>query len=158
MISKHDRKLTIYYHSGTSIGEQTLAYANASDKKIHAVDISKTDLTGTQWAELANGLGKNISDLINTDHPDFIKLYGNQNPEMEEHDWLKILEKELHLLKHPIVVFGERYLEIKSAAGFKKYLEPDSAGLKKQPLSKQFTDDDVPDLNNGQSQPERGKE
>lgn len=146
VISTNKRKLTIYYHSGTTIGEQTFAYVNASDKKVHAVDISKTKVTGTQWAELANGLGKHIADLVNTDHADFIKLHGKVKPEMEEHDWLKILEKQPQLLKYPIIIFGERFLEIKSAAGFKKYLEPDSAGLDKKPIGKQFSDKDLPDI------------
>jgi arsenate reductase-like glutaredoxin family protein len=144
VISKDKRKLTIYYHSETSIGEQTFAYANASEKKLHAVDIAKNNVTGTQWAELASELGKNISDLINTDHPDFIKKYGDDTPDMEQHDWLKILENEPQVLKYPIVIYGEEYFQIESAAAFKKWIEPDSAGLEKQPLSKQFTDEDTP--------------
>lgn len=131
VISKDKRKLTIYYHSGTSIGEQTFAYASASKKKMHAVDISKTNVTGTQWAELADGLGKNISDLINTDHGSFSEKYGDNVPDMEEHDWLKILEKQPHLLRYPIVIDGENYLQITSASEFNKYIEPDSAGIEK---------------------------
>lgn len=144
VISKDKRKLTLYYHSGTSIGEQTFAYANASEKKLHVIDISKNNVTGTQWVELAGELGKNISDLIGTEHPDFVKKYGENTPNMEEHDWLKILEKEPQFLKYPIVIYGEEYLQIESASAFKKYIEPDSAGLEKQPLSKQFTDEDTP--------------
>lgn len=151
VISTDKNKLTMYYHSGTSIGEQTLAYTQASDKKVHAIDIAKTNITGTQWAELANGLGKHIADLVNTDHADFIKLNGKVKPEMEEHDWLKILEKQPQLLKYPIIIFGERFLEIKSAAGFKKYLEPDSAGLDKKTIGKQFSDKDLPDISKGTS-------
>ncbi|QLG44994.1 arsenate reductase family protein [Costertonia aggregata] len=144
VISKDKRKLTIYYHSGTTIGEQAHAYANASKKKLHAVDISKTNVTGTQWAELANGLGQSISDLIDTDHPDFIDTYGKEAPKMEEHDWLKILENEPHLLKYPVIINGKKYIQVQSAAEFKKYIEPDSAGLEKKPLDKQFTDEDTP--------------
>jgi len=143
VIAKNNRKLTIYYHSETSIGVQTLAYVQASDKKLHEVDIAKTNVTGTQWVELAEGLNKNVSDLINMEHPDFINTYGKEPPRMQEHDWLKILEHEPHLLKFPILIDGETYLQIKSAAEFKEYLEPDSAGLEKLPLRKQFTDNDT---------------
>ncbi|MFS4446473.1 arsenate reductase family protein [Maribacter sp. 2307UL18-2] len=131
VIAKDDRKITIYYHSGTSIGEQTHAYVNASEKKLLAVDISQTNVTGTQWAELAEGLNKNISDLINQDHPDFEKIFGDDTVKMEEHDWLKILEKEPQLLEFPIVIDGNDYLQLISASEFKKYIEPDSAGIKK---------------------------
>jgi len=144
VISKDKRKLTIYYHSRTSIGEQTFAYANASKKKLHAVDIAKDNLTGTQWAELASELGKNIADLIHTDHPAFVKEYGEETPKMEQHHWIKILENEPQFLKYPIVIYGKEYLQIESAAAFKKFIEPDSAGLEKQPLRNQFTDKDTP--------------
>lgn len=143
IISKDKRKITLYYHSGTSIGKQTLAYVKASEKKLHAVDIAKTKVTGTQWTELAYGLGKAISDLVNTEHPDFAKKFGNPPQTMLQHDWLKILEHEPQLLKHPIVINGEDYTWIKSAADFKKYVEPDSAGLKKPPLGEQFASGDA---------------
>ncbi|MWW23315.1 arsenate reductase family protein [Algibacter lectus] len=142
VISTDNRKITIYYHSEHSIGKQTYAYVKSSEKKLHAVDISKTNVTGTQWAELASNLGKNISDLINKDHPDFIEAYGKDSAIMEQHDWLKILENEPQLLKYPIVIDGENYLQIKSAAEFKQYIDPDSAGLNKEPLDQQFTEED----------------
>ncbi|GAL80377.1 hypothetical protein JCM19274_667 [Algibacter lectus] len=142
VISTDNRKITIYYHSEHSIGKQTYAYVKSSEKKLHAVDISKTNVTGTQWAELASNLGKNISDLINKDHPDFIEAYGKDSAIMEQHDWLKILENEPQLLKYPIVIDGENYLQIKSAAEFKQYIDPDSAGLNKEPLEQQFTEED----------------
>lgn len=144
VIAKDKRKITIYYHSGTAIGEQTLAYVNVSEKKLHAVDIAKTNVTGTQWTELADGLGMEIHDLIDTSHPDFKKQFGTNTPKMLQHDWLKILEHEPQLLKCPIVIDGNDYLWIKSTAEFKEYLGPDSAGLEKKPLGKQFTDEDTP--------------
>lgn len=144
VISKDKRKLTVYYNSNNTIGEQTLAYANASEKELLAIDISQTNVTGTQWAEMASGLDMNISDIIDTKHPDFINTYGDSTPKMQEHDWLKILEKEPQFLKYPIVIYGEEFKHIKSAAEFKKYIEADSAGLEKKPLSKQFTDEDTP--------------
>ena len=144
VISKNKRKLTIYYHSDTSIGKQIFAYANASEKKLHAVDIAKNKVTGTQWVELAGELGKDISELVNTDHPDFIKKHGKETPILEEHHWLKILNNEPQFLKYPVVIYGEKYRQIKSVAAFKKYIEPDSAGLEKQSLGNQFSDKDAP--------------
>ncbi len=141
MISTDNRKITIYYHSENSIGKQTYAYVNASSKKLHAVDISKTKVTGTQWAELATKLGKNISDLIDKEDSSFKETYGENPAVMEQHDWLKILENKPKLLKYPIVIDGENYLQIKSAAEFKQHLEADSAGLNKEPKSRQFTED-----------------
>ncbi len=80
VISTDDRKISIYYHSGTSIGKQAYAYTQASEKKLLGIDISKTNVTGTQWAELADGLGVEISELIQQDHPDFKATYGADKP------------------------------------------------------------------------------
>jgi arsenate reductase-like glutaredoxin family protein len=142
VISKDKRKISIYYHSENSIGKQAFAYANVSDKKLHSVDISKTKVTGTQWAELASKLELNVSDLIDTENSYFKHDYGENIPEMEQHDWLKILENKPYLLKYPIVINGENYIQIKSAAELKQYLSGDSAGLEKEPINKQFTDND----------------
>jgi hypothetical protein len=93
VIAKDDRKITLYYHSGTSLGKQTYGYIVSSKKKILAVDISKTKVKGTQWAEIASDLKVKIADLINKEHPDFIKKYGPDSLYMEQLYWLKLMEK-----------------------------------------------------------------
>lgn len=142
VISKDINKITIYYHSGSSIGAQTHAYVQASEKKLHAVDVAKTNVTGTQWAELAQGLGVKIADLVDQDLPAFREKYGKEKVDLDEHDWMRVLEKEPQLLRFPVIINGEEYLQIKSAADFKKYIEPDSAALEKHTIDKQFTDED----------------
>ena len=67
MISKNKRQITIYYHSDNSIGKQVFAYTTVSKKKLLVIDILKTKVTGTQWAELASRLDIKIIDLINTE-------------------------------------------------------------------------------------------
>jgi arsenate reductase-like glutaredoxin family protein len=144
VISKENHKITVYYHSGTSIGEQTHAYVQASQKKLLAIDIAKTNITGTQWAELAEGLGIKIADLVNQDLPAFREKYGKDKIDLDGHDWMRVLEKEPQLLRYPVIINGQEYVQIESAADFKKYIEPDSAGLEKHTLDKQFTDEDTP--------------
>ena len=129
VIAKDDRKITLYYNSETSLGSQTLAYVKASKKKLQTIDISKTKVTGTQWAEIADNLEINISDLIDVEHPDFVKNYGKQHLEMSQHDWLKLLDQTPKVLTYPIVIHGNRFLQIKNPSDFVKFLEPDSAGL-----------------------------
>ena len=126
MISKNKRQITIYYHSDNSIGKQVFAYTTVSKKKLLAIDILKTKVTGTQWAELASRLDKKIIDLINTEHPDFIQKYGENKLDLEQHHWLKIIEKNPHLIKYPIIIDGENYIQIKSTAAIKKYIETDN--------------------------------
>ena len=131
VIAMDKKQITLYYSSENSLGKQINAYVESSEMEHLTIDISKTKVTGTQWAELADGLGQNIADFINQDHPDFKEKYGDTHADMDSDDWLKVLNKNPSLLKHPILVKGNTFIELKSASDFKQYMEPDSAGLKK---------------------------
>lgn len=127
-----DKKLiTLYYSSKNSLGKQLNAYVESSDKKHLTIDISKTNVTGTQWAELADGIGKSLSDLVNTEHPDFKTAYGEDDFNLDDDGWLKVLNKNPSLLKNAIIIKGKEFIELKSASDFKQYMEPDSTGIGK---------------------------
>lgn len=121
-IAKDDQQLTIYFNSESTIGKQTHAYITASSKHIRAIDISKENLTGTQWAELADSLGVDLSDLIDTEHPKFTDTYGEQDVKLEEHDWVKILQGEPAVITWPIVINGNQYLIIKNPSDVVKHI------------------------------------
>lgn len=125
------KQITLYYSSENSIGKQLNAYVESSGKDNLTIDISKTNVTGTQWAELADGLGKKISELVNTEHPDFKDVYGEDTIDLDDDGWLKILNKYPSFLKNAIVIKGEEYIELTSASDFKQYIDPDSAGIEK---------------------------
>lgn len=131
VISTNNNEIKLYYHSENSLGKQTLAYIQSTNKKILAIDISKTKVSGTQWKELASHLGMSIDQLINKSHPDFAQHY-NQNADMVEEDWLKILDKMPIALTYPIAIIGEKYVQLKGPADFVKYMEPDSKGIDKK--------------------------
>ncbi|WP_148229665.1 arsenate reductase family protein [Cellulophaga algicola] len=132
VISTDKNKITLFYNSESSIGKQCYGYVQASDKEVLGVDISKTNITGTQWAELAEKLGIPVKELIDVKHADFVKLYGDKDIVMEDHDWMKILDKNPTLVQFPVLVFGENYYQLTSGADFKKYLEANSAGIDKK--------------------------
>ena len=127
VIAKDSREIKLYYNPESPIGKKTLAYIQASEKKILTIDVSKTKVTGTQWAEMADNLNLHISNLIATDHPDFIKKYGEEPLDMEQDDWLRLLENSPELLIYPIVIDGTQFLQIKKSSDFNKFLEPDGA-------------------------------
>ncbi len=131
VISMDKKQITLYYSSENSLGKQLNAYVESSEKKHLTIDISKTNVTGTQWAELADGLGKKISALVNMDHPDFKDVYGEKDVDLNDDDWLKVLNKNPSLLKYAIIIKGKEFIELKSASDFKQYMEPDSAGIEK---------------------------
>ena len=131
VISKDSKQIKLYYNSNNSLGRQTYAYVKASEKKLLAIDTAKENITGTQWAEIAEGLGIELSELIDQTHPDFRSEYGDAHLKMDESGWLKVLENQPQTVANPIVLIGNRYHAIKTPSDFVKYMEPDSAGLKK---------------------------
>jgi arsenate reductase-like glutaredoxin family protein len=131
VISTNKNELKLYYHSENSLGKQTNAYVQSSDKKILAIDIAQTKVTGTQWIELARNLGLNVDQLINKQHPDFEQNYG-ANVNMEEEDWLKVLDKMPIVLTYPIAIIGKKYVQLKGPADFVKYMEYEGENLDEQ--------------------------
>ncbi|VXB45128.1 arsenate reductase family protein [Maribacter litoralis] len=131
VIAMDKKQITLYYSSENSIGKQLNAYVESSGKDHLTIDISKTNVTGTQWAELAEGLGKDVSDLVNTDLPDFMETYGENYVDLDNDGWLKILDKNPRFLKNAIVIKGDKYIELTSASDYKQYIDPDSAGIEK---------------------------
>ncbi|SNR59478.1 Arsenate reductase, glutaredoxin family [Maribacter sedimenticola] len=130
-IAMDKKQITLYYSSLNSLGKQVNAYVESSEMEHLTIDIAKTNVTGTQWAELADGLNKNISELIDQDHADFKKIYGEKEVNLDNDGWLKVLDKNPSLLKYPIVIQGKKFIELESASDFKQYMKPDSAGLEK---------------------------
>ncbi len=131
VISTNDNMIKLFYNSENSLGKQTHAYVDASDKKILPIDISKTKVTGTQWIELAKNLGVSVDQLINKEHPDFSQNY-DSDANMEEQDWLKVLDKMPIVLTYPIAIIGKKYVQLKGPADFVKYMEADSEAIDDQ--------------------------
>lgn len=125
IIATNDNVIKLYFSSDTSLGKQTYAYIKATEKKLLGIDISKTNVTGSQWAEIAQGLNIRIGELINTDHPDFINAYGKEKIDLDEHDWLQVLDKHPDTLAYPVVVIGTFYGIIKTPSDSLKFIYPD---------------------------------
>lgn len=128
VISTDKNEIKLYYHSENSLGKQTNAYVQSSGKKILAIDISQTKVTGTQWIEIARHLGVPVDQLINKEHPDFSQNY-DETINLEEEDWLKILDKMPIVLTYPVAIIGDKYVQLKGPADFVQYMESDSQGL-----------------------------
>ncbi|CAH8282140.1 hypothetical protein EV196_110113 [Mariniflexile fucanivorans] len=131
MIATNDNEIKLYYSSETSIGKQTYAYVTSSEKKVLGVDVSKTNIPGSHWAEIADGLNIEIHKLINTEHPNFVKNYGDKSIDLDQHDWLRILEKHPETLAFPIAIIGKKMVAIHSPSDFVKYMEPDTTNQPK---------------------------
>jgi len=122
LIATDKNKITLYYHSGSSVGKQANAYIASSDKEILIIDISKTNVPGSHWAELADNLTIEIAELVDTEHAEFLKTYGDDTANLDKHDWLKLLDKSPHLLRYPVAIVGENYIQIKNPSDLEKHI------------------------------------
>ena len=106
------RQVTLFYNSKSTIVKQTLAYAKAEGLPIAEIDISKTVLTGTQIAELAEKLNIHIKDLVDQEHPAYISKYGH--PDFSERDWIKMIQHHPEIMKLPIALHNTKIKFIKT--------------------------------------------
>ncbi|MGY0392836.1 arsenate reductase family protein [Bizionia sp. KMM 8389] len=125
-IATEKEKVILYYNSENSLGKQAYSYVNTSNRDVLAIDISKTKVTGTQWIEISEKLEKPLSNLINTEHPDFQKNYDTDNASLSEDDWIKILQNHPTSLRCPILVNGETFHLIETPSEISKYFDKES--------------------------------
>jgi arsenate reductase len=107
MFSTSDKLITLIYHGDDHIGQEVLAYAKTEEMPVRDIDISKTKVSETNWAEFAEKLGIEIKDLVNMNHPNFMQHY-DAEVDLNEHDWLKFLENNPSTLRAPIAMKGEK--------------------------------------------------
>ncbi|WP_233265900.1 arsenate reductase family protein [Formosa sp. L2A11] len=130
IIAEDKNQMTLIYNSETSVGKQTLAYANAADKTLAAIDISKTKVTGTQWADLATKLDLKIADLVDQEHTDFVKNFGDQAALLSSEDWIKVLQNQPEVLKGCIIINRKESIVITNPSDLVKYLETNREAIK----------------------------
>ncbi|MCX7547237.1 hypothetical protein OS188_04645 [Xanthomarina sp. F1114] len=121
-ISTDKKKIILYYNSETPLGKQAYGFVQASSKKVLAVDISKTKITGTQWLEISENLHTILSKLVNQEHPDFKNNYGS-GISLDKEDWIKVLQNKPKTLRCPILVNGKEFHLIETPSQITKHLE-----------------------------------
>ena len=128
VISTHKNMIKLYYSSESSVGKQTLAYLDTSVKELLSIDVLKTNVTGTQWKDLAQHLGVGIGDLIDKEHPAFTEEY-DAKTDLDENGWINVLNQHPEVLVYPIVIIGKSYYQINNPSDIAHKLEPDSKGI-----------------------------
>ncbi|MCB0462185.1 MAG: hypothetical protein R2816_07265 [Flavobacteriaceae bacterium] len=111
-IATSNRQITLFYNSNSRRAKQTLAYAKAEGLPILEVDITKSTLTGTQIAELADRLKIEIKDLVNQEHPTYMQKF--EHHELSETDWIKMIQHNPDIMKQPIALRGEITILVES--------------------------------------------
>ncbi len=125
VISKNKNQLNLYYYPEHKLAKEALAYAESSDAKLNAIDISKTKVTGTQWVELAEMLGVKVTEFLEKDHPTFKEKF-DKNAEVGTEDAIKILQNNPELLVFPIATRGEKAICVKMMTDILKLTKMDT--------------------------------
>jgi arsenate reductase len=102
-----NKEITLIYNSEEHVGRQMLANALSEKITVHDIDLKHIKLTPTQWASLASQLNTDISNLVDTKSPHFLKKFG-QVEDLTSQDWLSLLAHNPDILKAPIVLKGSK--------------------------------------------------
>jgi arsenate reductase-like glutaredoxin family protein len=138
IIARDDRQLTLIYSSNTRVGTHTLSYLTGIDEKYLAIDLAKTKVSDTQWAEIADALGVKIGDLVDKRQ---LEIDVESTSEFDSNDWLKIIQKNDSVISKPIAIKGNRTKQIDNPPEIMEFFEVDSAGLEQSP-----SNDTQPDI------------
>lgn len=130
IIARNERQLTLIYSSNTRKGTNTLSYLTAINDRYLAIDIAKTKITGTQWAEISDTLGVKIGDLVDTRELDF---KGEEASNFTSEDWIKIIQNNDFVISKPIAIKGNKTMQINDPTEILEFFEVDSAGLEQRP-------------------------
>lgn len=130
VIARNNKMLTLIYSSNTRVGTHTLSYLTGIDVKYLAIDLAKTKIPGTQWAEIAEALGVKIGDLVDKRELD---LSSDSAAEFSSDDWIKIIQNNDAVISRPIAIKGNRTKQIDNPTEIMEFFEVDSAGLEQSP-------------------------
>lgn len=131
VIARNDRQLTLIYSSNTRVGTHTLSYLTGINEQYLAIDLAKTKVSDTQWAEIADALGVKIGDLVDKRELD---IDDESTSNFGSNDWLKIIQNNDSVISRPIAIKGSRTKQIDNPTEIMEFFEVDSAGLEQSPL------------------------
>ncbi|MCZ4319781.1 hypothetical protein O4H26_12355 [Aequorivita viscosa] len=131
VIARNENQLTLIYSSNTRVGTHTLSYLTGIDERYLAIDLAKTKVSDTQWAEIADALGIKIGDLIDKRQLD---IDSESTSNFGSNDWLKIIQNNDSVISQPIAIMGSKTKQINNPPEILEFFGVESAGLNQSPL------------------------
>jgi arsenate reductase (glutaredoxin) len=111
-IARSPRQITVYYDPESCRCAKVLALVRAQGFPIQEIDITREPLSVQRILEIADLLNMKVSDLVNKDHPVYMKRFGEFD--FSEEDWAKMLHSNPEVMKTPIVIHGDHAYLISS--------------------------------------------
>ena len=125
VFSDDNRQITCVYNSKDNTDKQTLAYITASEKSVLSLDISTEQITGTQWAELAERLETQLCNLINE------KEIAGDVSSFSDSDCITILRENPSALKGAIVFTNDKAKLITNPSKVLEFIDADTSKISK---------------------------
>lgn len=129
MMAKNKNQINLYYHPDYSLSKKCLAVAEANKAQILPIDISKTKVSQTIWSEMASMLDLKVADLIDKTHDVIIDNFGKE-PDIDDFDALKIIEKNPEVINKPIAIRGDKIIRASHAYDLAKLHSSDTGEIK----------------------------
>jgi arsenate reductase (glutaredoxin) len=111
-IARSPKQITVFYDPESCRCAKVLALVRAQGFPISEVDITRDPLTVQQILEISDLLNMKVSDLVNKDHPVYMKRFGEFD--FSEDDWAQVLHSNPEIMKTPIVIHGDNAYLISS--------------------------------------------
>lgn len=109
----HRREIQIYYNPESNYHRRTLAYAKSVARHVKSYAFHKTPSTETSWQQIIKALElEDPKVLLNKADPYYQEHLRGR--EFSEECWVKIIQKNTHLLKFPIAMRGSRAIVCQS--------------------------------------------
>lgn len=125
-IATDDKEIVLIYNSDIKNHREIFAYAQSASGKLNALDITQERITGTLWSEIANLLGKEVKDLLHTDHSTFVQKHG-KHVSLNNDGAIKLLQHEPELLVYPLAIKGDQVIEAHLYGDITKLFGSDTA-------------------------------
>ena len=127
MTSTDKKQINCIYAGGSSFSNQLEAVLKSTKSNVLTLDITKSGLANSQWAEILDKLETPMSVVIDNTAIDT----KNDTADYEINDIIKILNKNPKALKGAILIKDDQLKHITSYNDVLKFYGVDSAGLEK---------------------------
>lgn len=128
VLSTDKNMLTLIYSSKSHLGKQVLGYVQGVGNALRTIDVAETNLGHAVWVSIADGLNKDLGEILTFEEKDSEE---RDSSSFDTDDWLKLIDNNPELLRNPIAIKGEDFMQVTNRSEILKFFGVDSAGLEK---------------------------
>lgn len=112
-----ENEIILIYNSNKQRDKEVMGYAKSLENhKLNERDISKSNLTEKQWAEIAMELETEIAEMVDTNSEKYLtKLKGG---DYSDDELLKLMVQNPEIIQTPIALLKDRAFVVKSQYSF----------------------------------------